>query len=185
MKNLNYEVAILLIFPLFLISCGKNTIGSRAAEVQAIMGSGTLGHTPEYTYSTYYDNPKYFTEMGEFWHASRNLEAWDTMNMIGINTILRYEKVDTLPFEGKRAIVENVSFELFKEFLVDDKNKYSKDSDKSSAILYYMKKLKEYDSNNNPGKFLKILDNIKPHIKKEDHENLVSYHRSTERIFQR
>lgn len=176
-SKINYVAFI--IFPLLIISCGKNTVGSRQAEVRAIMESGAIGHPPEYTYSTFMDNPKYFTELGSFWHQSRNTESWDSMHVIGIDIIHHYEQIDTLPFKGKRAIVENISFELFKEFLVDDQGEYAEDSEKSTAILYYLKKLKAYDSNNNPGKFLKILENIKPYIGKKDYDNLSAYYRST------
>lgn len=179
MLNFNFKSIIVLILPLLVISCGKSTIESRQAENRAYMSSLALGSPPEYTYSTYYDNPKYFVELKEFWHASRNIESWDSINIVGQNMIHRYDQMDTLSMEAKRSVMEYISFELFKEFLVDDKNEYAKNREKSLAILYYLKKLREYDSNNNPGKFLKILDNIKPHINKKEYKSLVKYYRST------
>lgn len=179
MKIMNYISILLLILPVMFISCAKNTIGSKQAKFRAIMDSGTKGHVPEYTYSTYIDNPKFFTELGEFWYASRSIVAWDSMNMVGVEVINRYEQLDSIDMKAKRSVVEYVGFELFKDFLVDEHNEYAQNRDKSTAILYYLKKLKEYDSNNNPGKFLKILDNIKPHISKKDYENLSAYYRGT------
>jgi len=179
MKKMKNISILLLVLPVMFISCAKNTIGSKQAKFRAIMDSGTKGHVPEYTYSTYIDNPKYFTELGEFWYASRNIVAWDSMNMVGVEVIKRYEQLDSIDIKAKRSVVEYVGFELFKDFLVDEHNEYAKNRDKSTAILYYLKKLKEYNSNNNPGKFLRILENIKPHIGKKDYQNLSAYYRST------